>query len=59
MQHIETNRSVSDPFVPKPFLFTKGEISMSEENKALTAALADVGVAHTGWWNALVAADVV
>lgn len=32
---------------------------MSEENKARTAALAEVGAAHARWWNALVAADLV
>ena len=31
---------------------------MSAENKALTDAVAEVGVTHTRWWNALVAADV-
>src|SRR5215217_7417010 len=30
---------------------------MSEENKALTVAVADVGAAHTRWWNAFLAAD--
>jgi ketosteroid isomerase-like protein len=30
---------------------------MSEENKALTAAVADVGAAHTSWWEGLLAGD--
>jgi ketosteroid isomerase-like protein len=30
---------------------------MSEENKALTVTVADVGAVHTRWWNAFLAAD--